>query len=124
MDKPEVFGSDVLFAFTKVGRYMLENGEGWLYRSDNILTESDIAKINWKLLPDGEHGIRRTEFGSTQEEHNTVPLGGDRLYMVYRTTRGYPCQTYSGDRGRTWEKPVHMTYTPGGRQMKTPRACS
>ncbi|MBL7043826.1 MAG: exo-alpha-sialidase [Pirellulaceae bacterium] len=123
MDKPEVFGSDVMFAFTKVGRYMLENGEGWLYRSDNILTESDIAKINWKLLPDGEHGIRMAEFGSTQEEHNMVPLGGDRLYMVYRTTRGYPCQTYSCDGGRTWEKPVHMTYTPGGRQIKTPRAC-
>ena len=123
IDKPEVVGSDVMFAITKLGRYMLTNGEGWLYRSDNILTESDVAKINWELLPDGEQGIRMAQFGSTQEEHNIVPLGGDRLYMVYRTTNGYPCHTYSGDRGRTWEKPVHMTYTPGGPRVKTPRAC-
>ncbi len=123
IDKPKVVGSDVMFAFTKLGRYMLTNGEGWLYRSDNILTESDIAKINWELLPEGERGIRMPQFGSTQEEHNMVPLGGDRLYMVYRTTNGFPCHTYSGDRGRTWRKPVPMTYAPGGRQVKTPRAC-
>jgi hypothetical protein len=123
IDKPEVVGADVMFAFTKLGRYMLTNGEGWLYRSSNILTEGDAARINWELLPDGEQGIRMPEFGSTQEEHNMVPFGGDRLYMVYRTTNGFPCHTYSSDRGRTWQKPVPMTYTPGGRQVKTPRAC-
>ena len=59
---------------------MLDNGEGWLYRCDNILTEPDAEKIHWELLPDGEHGIRKAEFGSVQEEHNLVPLGDDRLY--------------------------------------------
>jgi len=123
MDKPDVVGKAVCFASTKVGRYMLDQGEGWLFRSDNILTEAEPAKIRWELLPEGENGIRAREFGSIQEEHNVVPLGANGLYCVYRTTAGYPCHTYSIDGGRTWEKPRHMTYTPEGRRIKTPRAC-
>jgi hypothetical protein len=123
IDKPKIDDGDVRFAFTKLGKYMLDNGEGWMLHSDNILTESDPGKINWTLLPDGEHGLRVKEFGSVQEEHNHVPLGEDRLYLVYRTTNGYPCHTYSDDGGHAWTTPEHMTYTPGGRKIKTPRAC-
>jgi len=123
IDKPKVSNSGVRFAFTKLGKYMLDHGEGWMVHSDNILTEPDVSKIHWKVLPDGEHGIRAKEFGSVQEEHNHVTLGDKRLYMVYRTTMGYPCHTYSSDGGRTWDKPVPMTYTPGGRRIPGNRAC-
>ncbi len=123
IDKPNIVGDDVIFAFTKLGRYMLELGEGWLFRSSNILTESDPAKIHWELLPEGEHGIRAAEFGSVQEEHNVVPLSNESLYCVYRTTQGFPCHSYSRDGGRTWSRPEPMTYTPGGRRVKHPRAC-
>ncbi|NQT13452.1 MAG: hypothetical protein HQ582_11925 [Planctomycetes bacterium] len=123
IDKPKITGGSVLFAFTKLGRYMLDNGEGWLYRSDNLLTEPDVDKVRWELLPDGEHGIRKEEFGSVQEEHNQVPIDDDRLYLVYRTKTGYPCHSYSDDRGHTWTIPEHMTYTPGGQKVKTSRAC-
>ncbi|MFO7906956.1 MAG: sialidase family protein [Planctomycetota bacterium] len=123
IDKPEIHDGVATFAFTKLGRYMLKEGEGWLYRSDNILTERDVEKLRWDLLPPGEHGIRSPEFGSVQEEHNHVPLGDGRLYMVYRTTTGYPCHCYSDDGGQTWTKPEHMTYTPGGRRIENPRAC-
>ncbi|MFH1269147.1 MAG: exo-alpha-sialidase, partial [Planctomycetota bacterium] len=123
IDKPKVTGGSVLFAFTKLGRDMLDYGEGWLYRSDNMLFEPDVEKLRWELLPDGEHGIRKDEFGSVQEEHNLVPIDEDRLYMVYRTTTGYPCHSYSNDRGHTWSTPEHMTYTPGGRKIKNNRAC-
>jgi len=105
IDKPKVTGGSVLFAFTKLGRFMLDNGEGWLYRSDNLLTETDVEKIRWELLPDGEHGIRKDEFGSVQEEHNQVPIDDDRLYLVYRTKTGYPCHSYSDDRGHTCTTP-------------------
>ncbi len=44
---------------------------GWLYRSDNLLTERDPAKLRWNLWPEGDHGIRSPEFGSVQEEHKT-----------------------------------------------------
>jgi len=123
IDKPKISDMGVTFCITKLGKYMLDNGEGWMLHSDNILTEPDPQKINWNLLPDGEHGLRAPEFGSIQEEHNHVPLGKNRLYLVYRTTTGYPCHTYSDDGGHTWSQPEHMTYTPDGRKIKNPRAC-
>ncbi len=123
IDKPEVAGSAVYFAFTKLGRYMLEQGEGWVFRSDNVLVERDPARLRWELLPEGELGIRAPEFGSIQEEHNLVPLHNGGLLCVYRTTLGHPCQAYSRDGGRTWPQPQPMTYTPGGRKIKNPRAC-
>lgn len=121
--KPQIINHDVYLAFTKLGKYILDNGEGWLYRSDNILTERDPANLRWDLWPEGDHGIRSPEFGSIQEEHNLVHVTGDTLYCVYRTLNGFPCHTYSKDGGRSWEKPEPMTYTPGGRPIKTPRAC-
>ncbi len=124
IDKPKVTGGVAYFAFTKLGKYMLDNGEGWLYRSDNVLSEPDVTKLHWELLPDGEHGLRVDAFGSVQEEHNMVPMtDGKSLHCVYRTTTGYPCHTYSRDGGHTWTEPEHMTYTPGGRRIKNPRAC-
>lgn len=123
IDKPKLFGGGAGFAFTKLGRYMLEQGEGWIYWSDNLLNEREPEKIQWKLLPEGEHGLRAAEFGSVQEEHNLVPLSNGALYCVYRTTNGYPCQAYSRDGGRNWTRPEPMAYTPGGRPLKHPRAC-
>jgi hypothetical protein len=121
--KPQIINHDAYFAFSKLGKYILDNGEGWLYRSDNILTERDPSKLRWDLWPEGDHGIRSPEFGSIQEEHNLVQVKGDTLYCVYRTLNGFPCHIYSTDGGRSWEKPEPMTYTPGGRPIKTPRAC-
>ncbi len=124
IDKPNVVDGTAYFAFTKLGKFMLEMGEGWFFRCDNILAEPDVKKLHWKLLPEGEHGLRLPEFGSVQEEHNIVPLstkGG--FYCVYRTTLGHPCHAYSYDGCCTWTQPEFMTYSPGGRKMKTPRAC-
>ena len=123
IDEPSIAGGAAYFAFTKLGRYMLDNGEGWLFRSEDILTESDPEEIDFTLLPEGEHGLRNPKFGSVQEEHNLVWLGGERFYCVYRTTTGYPAHCYSDDGGRSWTKPVHMTYAPGRRRIKNPRAC-
>lgn len=123
IDKPKAADGVVRFAFTKLGRYMLEEGEGWLYVSPNILTERDPARIAWDLLPEGDRGIRADPFGSVQEEHNIVPLGGGRLYCVYRTAMGFPCHSYSDDGGRSWTTPEPMTYRPGGRRVRNPRAC-
>ena len=36
---------------------------------------------------------------------------------------GYPCHAYSRDGAHTWTKPVALSYTPGGRTVKNPRAC-
>jgi len=123
IDKPNVADGAALFAFTKLGKFMLDRGEGWVWRSDNVLQERDVQKLHWELLPDGDHGLRVPQFGSVQEEHNLVPLSGRSLYCVYRTALGFPAHCYSRDGGHTWTAPERMTYTPGGRGLKTPRAC-
>ncbi len=123
IDKPMIHDGVAYFAFTKLGKYMLDLGEGWLFRSDNIVAETDPAAIRWEMLPEGEHGIRHEPFGSIQEEHNLVALSDGTLYCMYRTTTGHPCHAYSVDGGRTWSTPEFATYAPGGRRFKHNRAC-
>jgi hypothetical protein len=112
-----------ILPFSKMAQYVQDRNEGWFFRSGNILTERDPAKLNWELLPEGDHGVRADEFGTVQEEHNLVPLNNGDVFCVYRTTMGYPCQAFSHDGGRTWTHPEPMTYTPGDRVIKHPRAC-
>ena len=123
VDKPKLSNGVVYFAFTKLGRYMLEQGEGWIVSSANILHESDPDKIAFKILPEGGQGIKSPLLGSVQEEFNLVPLDQGAMLCVNRTTRGASAHSYSRDNGTSWTTPVPMTYTPGGREMKNPRAC-
>lgn len=121
--KPVVKNKKAWFSFTKLGKYFLEEGEGWIFHSDNILTERAVDQLNWEMLPDGNVGIRNPDFGSVQEEHNIQPLNiGDGLYCAYRTTLGSPAECYSYDGGRTWSKPGLIRYA-SGRPIRHPRAC-
>lgn len=120
---PAVFDGKVIFGFTKLGRYLLEQGEGWFCRSDNVLTETDPARINWQILPDGDHGVRNPDFGSVQEEFDVVHLDGEALMVVYRTALGHAASSYSRDGGHSWSTPDALRYSPGGKPIKQPRAC-
>lgn len=120
--KPIICHKSMFFSFTKIGRYMLDHGEGWFFRSDNILYEADISKIDWQMLPDGEYGVRSAELGSVQEEHNIVALSNGDLYCAYRTATGYVACSYSRDGGHSWSKPKIATFA-NGRPIKNPRAC-
>ena len=124
IDKPEIVGEEVLFAFTRMGKFPHSEGEGWVYASDNLLTEKDPAKIRWTLRPEGGKGFRKDEMGSIQEEHNVVSLADNSLYCIFRTAQGYPGESYSRDGGRTWSEPEYAVYEPGGRKIKTPTACA
>ena len=122
--KPIVADGCVYFSFTKLGKYFLQDGEGWVFRSDNVLTERDPAKLRWEMLPEGQAGIRNARFGSVQEEHNLAALSAPgHLACVYRTTKGFPAISYSGDGARSWSKPEPMRYRPGGPVIRHPRAC-
>ena len=111
------------FAFTKLGKFFMRDGEGWVVEASNILMERDPDKLEFRLLPEGDKGIRNPALGSVQEEHNLVPLTGNDLLCVFRTANGVPAQSYSRDNGLTWSLPEPMTFAPGKRTFKTPRAC-
>jgi len=122
IDKPVNHDGSFYMSFSKLGRYMLEMGEGWLFKCDNIDTEKNPEKLNWVMLPEGQKGIRNPEFGSVQEEHNMVGLNSGGLYCVYRTRMGFMGSSYSRDGGKTWDLPEPVRYADGGK-IKNPRAC-
>lgn len=121
--KPITMDDTMIFAFSKCGKYLIDRSEGWFYRSDNILTENDITKIQWQLLPDGDVGLKNPDFGEVQAEQNIVPMNDGSIYCMYRTADDHPCHAYSRDLGHTWTMPEYATYTPGGRKFKNSRAC-
>jgi hypothetical protein len=121
--EPVTKGDDMWFSFTKLGKYFLQEGEGWMYHSNNILTERDVSKIHWQMLPEGDKGIRNPVLGSVQEEFNIQPMHIENgLYCVYRTTLGQPAHSYSYDKGKTWTTPELMRYA-NGYPIRNPRAC-
>jgi hypothetical protein len=125
--KPIVHGGSVYFGAAKVGD-LVRNGhmassEGIFLTSDNILTESDPAKIRWEMLPDGDVGLKAPH-GPVADEHNLGALNDGSLYCTYRTVDGFLCHAYSRDGGRTWGGSQYATYSPDGRPIKHPRAAS
>ncbi len=120
--KPIEHGKFVTFAFTKLGKYMLDQGEGWFFQSDNIKSEQNPEKINWTLIPDGMDGIRNPKFGSIQEEFNLVHIQGDTLYSVYRTDLGFIAESKSFDIGHSWTPPDTARHSDNT-VLKNPRAC-
>ena len=122
ISKPFDLENKMYFSFTKMAIHPQDMGEGFLYKSENINFEKDPKKIKWELLPEGNTGISYTPLGVTQEEHNIVPLNNGDLYCMYRTSEGYPANTYSKDKGKTWSIPEYAKYADG-RVIKNPRAC-
>ena len=120
--KPVRLGYDILLPFTKLGKYMLGEGEGWLFHGKNLLYARNPDDVQWTLLPEGDRGIRSAEFGSVQEEHVVARVGRGRLVCLFRTATGYIGTSRSLDGGRTWSEPERLTYSPGGRPVKNPRA--
>ncbi len=121
--KPITVDDTMYFAFSKCGKYLIDRSEGWFYRSDNLLTESDPERIEWQLLPDGDLGLKNPDYGDVQAEQNLVALSDGSLYCMYRTAGNHPCHAYSRDGGHTWTMPEYATYAPGGRKFKNSRAC-
>jgi hypothetical protein len=122
--KPVADRGQVFIGFARISRWgvpgVLVRSRGFLLRSDNVLTESDPARIRWEMLPDSDEGLTAPE-GPIAEETNITALSDGTLYAVYRTIDGYLCHSYSGDRGRTWTPPAYATYGDG-RPIKNPRA--
>ncbi|WP_432890015.1 sialidase family protein [Kribbella sp. CA-245084] len=126
--KPEIVGDAVYISASKVGGFREEGlglqrtSEGFVVRSENILTETDPSAITWTTLPDGDVGLRAPE-GEVAEEHKLVGLSDGSLYCTYRTEVGYVGAAYSRDGGRTWTDPDFARYA-SGLPIKNPRAAT
>jgi hypothetical protein len=118
--KPIADRGVVYFGAAKVGNFgegFMASSEGFVMRSDNLLTERDPGAVRWETLPEGDVGLR-APLGPVADEHNLVALSDGSLACVYRTTEGYLGHAYSRDGGRTWTPPAYATYAPS-RQIPT-----
>ena len=91
---------------------------------DNILTESDPAKLTTSTLSAGHRGLR---VPSTQdmslpfcEEPAIVELSDGRFFCVMRTDAGYIAYSVSDDQCRTWSTPAPLYRDKDGDLMLNP----
>jgi hypothetical protein len=126
--RPLILGDAAVLVLHKVGAMgngFFAQSEGAFLKSRNILTERDPAKISFETLPDGDIGLRTpTGGGRVAEEQSIAALSDGSLFCVYRTVDGWPVHAYSRDGGQRWTAPEYMTYAPGGRRVKHPRAAN
>ena len=137
--RPVMHRGAALLTLHKVGAFgegFLAQSEGVFLRSENLLTESDPAKITFETLPDGDVGLRSPRGGGRiAEEQSVVVLSDGTLYCVYRTVDGFPVNVTSVDGGRMWTEAAYMRYGPSApttasvplsreRRIKHPRAAT
>ena len=120
--KPVNVDKGMMFAFTKIGRYMLDDSEGWFIRCDNINTEKNPGKLLWKQLPDGDAGLKNKALGPINAEQNIFQMKDGSIYCMERTISGHPAEAYSRDGGKSWTVPQVPKYL-NGIALKNPRAC-
>ena len=92
----------------------------------NIATESDPAKLEFRVSPESPHGLHATHPLNGQncgDEASVVPLNNGDLYATFRTPTGRPYRAISKDRGKSWGGVRPMTFTPGGKPIWQPN-CS
>jgi hypothetical protein len=52
------------------------------------MSEQDASKVEWKLLPNGDHGIPPPGGNpNIAEEGHIMPLSSGAFYSVFRTTQ-------------------------------------
>ena len=120
--KPVDVDEGMMFAFTKIGKYMLDNSEGWFFRCDNINIEKDVTKLHWQNLPESQDGVKNIALGPINAEQNIFQMNNGSIYCMHRTVSGHPAQSYSYDGGKSWTLPVPPKYV-NGVELKNPRAC-
>lgn len=128
IDKPIVTNKAAYITFSKIFREtsnqpeFYKYSEGFILKSENILTEKNPEKIEWLTYPEGDKGIMYPKFGRVQAEHNSVILNNGNIYTVYRTIDGFPAYAISIDDGKTFSTPKYMHYA-NGNLIGNPRAC-
>lgn len=119
--KPLIDGKEAYLSIHKVGELgegFFVKSEGVLIKSDNIMYEPDMKKLNFETLPEGNVGLRAPEGGgAVSEEQSYVSLSDGSFFSVYRTIDGRAAYSYSRNKGKSWENPEYMP-------VKNPRAAN
>ena len=130
VDEPIVTDLHTLIAFTKIREHLVTGTEGWLLACDNLTTEPDPAKHEWRLLPMGNagepetwKGLRsETHFRTTQAEHDLTALNEPGQFIIInRTDTGLISISRSSDNTNSWSEPEPMVYADGS-SIRNPRA--
>jgi hypothetical protein len=120
--KPVNVDKGMMFSFSKIGKYMLDNSEGWFFRCDNINTEKNPEKLKFTLLPESDKGLKNENLGPINSEQNIFQMNDGSIYCMERTISGHPAESYSRDGGKSWSIPKIPEYM-NGIELKNPRAC-
>lgn len=136
-------GGRVVLPFTQGRRngatrrfWQLCCAEASLLACENLLTESDPARLRFSLLPPGPRGLRAdaarhadnpavqrlaaaydgrpVELAGNAQEPTVVPLADGRWLCVMRTYLGSPGFAVSADAGRTWSPVERLRHGPDG----------
>jgi hypothetical protein len=96
------------------------------FRFDNILTESDPAKLTVSVWPAGEKGLRIPRADNAKffwsNEPSLTELSDGRIFCTIRTRNDSVYYTVSEDGGRSWREPAPLLYTNGGEPVLNPNA--
>lgn len=125
--RPWTFEGTAYVPLVKIGRLgpgFIAQSEGVLLASPDLLTTPLPGRARWETLPEGEIGLRTPPGGGPiAEEQSYCVLSDGTFSCVYRSLDGYPVETLSRDKGRTWSQPRYRCFA-NGRRMKHPRAAN
>ncbi|HBG28839.1 MAG: hypothetical protein A2Y10_03655 [Planctomycetes bacterium GWF2_41_51] len=93
---------------------------------DNLLTEDNPAKLNFKFYPAGKSGVRvpkaNNANASLAQEPHVVEMSNGTLMCTLRTGRGCIYYCTSNDFGRNWTEAKPLGFAEGGNQIPHPNA--
>jgi len=117
----------VYIIFAKIGLpHPPRKTEVLLLISDNLATETDPEKVKWRILPEGEKGIRGPDWDipdHRSEEPHLQVLSDGTFYCVFRTDQGHIAYSTSKDKGASWSPGKKLLYAETGKPIKQPLAC-
>lgn len=96
---------------------------GGVLVSDNLLSERNVGRVRFKVLPEGGRSLCAPAPGLVQDAPRLIALGGRDLLCSCRA-EGVPApvQSVSRDGGCVWSAPERMAYGPGRRAVKADAA--
>lgn len=106
-----------LLPFTKMGTWPANESEGWILRSENLLTERNPGLVRFHQFPEGDCGIRFSQMETEQTDHRLDLVSSDRLFFSAAGERGSAyCE--SPDGGKSWSSQKQFRFSLHGKKIR------